>query len=251
MIVIFLSLSLINNVSCDVAPFLFPSYDNIIGINSTEILCPDFGKINNGNVVIQKLSATRKVATITCDHGYDIEGNNNIYCVDGQWEYYNSLPQCIKRCFPPPYLKNGALEIDGLKDAEGYYPKGTLASYSCSEGYQLTPETSNLRVCEKGTWTGPLANCIPNVIQVAGCPTPKTIENGYFVQEKTGELEGYNSFGQRLHYNCKTGYSLIGPRVQQCLDDGSWSPKLQPMCTPRVGELNFHYLIIFKWYNIF
>ncbi|KAJ8942090.1 hypothetical protein NQ314_010163 [Rhamnusium bicolor] len=200
---------IVNNIFCDIAPILFPSYDNLIGNNSTEITCATFEPINNANVMIQKLSATRKVATITCDHGFDIEGNNNIYCVDGQWEFY-MLPQCIKRCLPPPYLKNGALQIEGEKDEEGYYPKGTLATYTCGEG--------------------PVASCIPNVIQVAGCTTPKNIENGYFVPEKVDGMDGYNSFGQRLHYNCKTGYALIGARVQQCLDDGSWSPRLQPMC---------------------
>ncbi|KAJ8919256.1 hypothetical protein NQ315_003839 [Exocentrus adspersus] len=231
---------LIKTVLCnDEDPFWAP-YDDVMvdnnNDNSTEILCPQLEKISNGNIMIEKLTGRKKVATITCEHGYDIEGNNIIYCVDGQWEIYNSLPQCNRRCLPPPYLENGALEIEGEKDVDGSYRKGTVASYSCSNGYELMPRSSNMRVCEKGVWTGPVATCVPNVIQVIGCPMPKTIDNGYFVQENTEELEGYSSFGQRLHYNCKAEYSLRGPRVRQCLEDGSWSPKLQPDCVSRDGK---------------
>ena len=195
--------------------------------NSSQTDCPFFGAIENGYVRIID-DAANKVAVIKCNEGYDLDGAPNVYCIDGKWEEL-PRPQCSKRCYPPPYIKNGSLEIEGEKDEKGLFHKGTLATYSCGDGFNLMPKESKYRVCEKGIWTGAYAIC-ESVQKITNCPAPKDITNGYFVHEKTGEFDGYR-VGQRLHHSCKSGYVLVGTPVQQCLEDGTWSPKLPPVCS--------------------
>lgn len=195
--------------------------------------CPEFISVEYGTVNVNTIG-DKKAALISCDDGYDLNGNANIYCENGQWDDY-ALPLCIKRCQKPPYIDNGFVSIEGKGDDQGFYRKGTLVTYSCRAGYALSPSESKYRVCEKGIWTGPSAACIPIVEKINACLEPKQIANGYFVPEisEKNDNEELYGFGQRLHYSCKTGYMLYGTRIQQCLDDGTWSPKIQPECLPQ------------------
>lgn len=189
-------------------------------------ICPNFGEIENGDVkIIQK--GLNQFALLECHEGYDVDGTAYVYCINGKWEHL-PRPECTKRCYPPPYLKNGTLEIKGKKNDDGLFGKGTLAVYSCKDGFQIKPKESKYRVCEEGIWTGAYAYC-EAIKKITSCPHPKEIVNGYFVHEKNEEYDEF-SVGQRLHYSCKKDYVLIGTPVQQCLDDGTWSPKIQPIC---------------------
>lgn len=211
--------------------------------------CPEFGQVEHGTVRLVEndlFLATQVEVQVECETGYDLISPTKIICEDGQWKQH-TRPQCVPRCAPPPHVKNGAVEIEGDKDERGLYPKGTLATYSCIDGYQLSPLDSKYRVCEKGIWTGAFVTC-SSVSKITECKPPKDIVNGYFVHEKFGVFDGY-SVGQRLHYSCNSGYGLTGSSVQQCLDDGSWSPKIQPICVPKImGKLLF--LIIFSNLNV-
>ncbi|XP_045480538.1 uncharacterized protein LOC123685028 isoform X1 [Harmonia axyridis] len=165
-------------------------------------------------------------AIVECQEGYDLEGPSNIECVDGQW---NHKPRCVPRCLEPPPLGNGTRTISQPIDFQGLHPKGTLATYVCSEGFYLYPASSKLRVCEEGIWTGSDAKCFKYHNSFTGCMRPQEIMNGYYVFEKHGQLDPFD-VGQRIHYSCREGYILDGSSVQQCLENGDWSPKIQPTC---------------------
>lgn len=132
---------------------LFPDFQTTTNFSYTRI-CSNYGEIENGVVkIIQdgfNHGGFNQFALISCNEGYDLDGTANIYCVNGKWEQL-SRPECIKRCYPPPYLKNGSMDIKGkgVKNDDGLYGKGSLAIYSCREGYQLTPKESRYRVCEE------------------------------------------------------------------------------------------------------
>ncbi|XP_045480540.1 complement factor H-like isoform X2 [Harmonia axyridis] len=171
-------------------------------------------------------------AIVECQEGYDLEGPSNIECVDGQW---NHKPRCVPRCLEPPPLGNGTRTISQPIDFQGLHPKGTLATYVCSEGFYLYPASSKLRVCEEGIWTGSDAKCFKYHNSFTGCMRPQEIMNGYYVFEKHGQLDPFD-VGQRIHYSCREGYILDGSSVQQCLENGDWSPKIQPTCwKPTIG----------------
>lgn len=208
-------------------------------ITNVTSLCSEYGQVEHAmisttveNLLMEDISQQQTVH-IHCAVGYDLEGPPKIPCVNGEWEQ-TVRPRCLARCDRPPHISNGRYQIDG-NQSDGIYKKGALVIYSCKEGYQLTPPESHYRVCEKGIWTGANATCV-RTEKILGCKPTKDILNGYYVHETPGDYDGVYSAGQRLHFSCKTGYVLIGPLIQQCLDDGTWSPKRPPLCLPDANE---------------
>ncbi|XP_070764056.1 fibulin-7 [Enoplosus armatus] len=57
----------------------------------------------------------------------------------------------------------------------------------------------------------------------ASCPKPEPPAHG----RRLGRVFGV---GHEVHFLCKPGYELIGPRTRVCLDSQKWSGQ-QPMCT--------------------
>ncbi|XP_008191829.1 sushi, von Willebrand factor type A, EGF and pentraxin domain-containing protein 1 [Tribolium castaneum] len=200
--------------------------EDFLSVPQDPLKCPDFGEISNG--FTNTTQEEPQIVTVECYKGYYLEGFANFYCKDGKWDH-EQRPKCNKLCYPPPSIEKGSLIMEDLHQ-DGMYRKGALATYSCWDGFQLTPKESKYRVCEKGIWTGANATCEP-----VSCPQPKEVANGYFVQEKGGEFE-MNQVGQRLHFSCNSGYVLVGTTVQQCLDDGTWSPKIPPVCSLQTAE---------------
>lgn len=201
------------------------TFTSSISTNYTEtpfIPCP---KINlaNGNVTLEHSEVSFiEVVSITCLPSFDLQGADKIACVEGVWQ--PPRPFCVARCDPPPYITNGAVQIEGEKSSDGRFKKGALGTYTCSSGFELVPSESKYRVCEDGVWTGELGSCMR--VGKEGCKPPDPLKNGYYVHEKTG-LYG---IGERLHFSCNTGYDIDGFPAQTCLDDGSWSPKIPPKC---------------------
>lgn len=205
--------------------------------NRTEITaCPDYGIIENANVAIFNIANTQAIR-IECNSGYHLIGKHKILCVDGRWDDV-PRPECKPSlCTSPPDLKNGVITIDGEKDGPGYYRKGTLVTYMCNEGFRLHPSDSKYRVCEKTIWTGATGKCVP-----LGCKPPKGIDNGYYVRDKTVMKDEF-AVGVRVYYNCNSGYVLNGAQDQLCLDDGTWLPRLAPVCALEInGKLFNSYL---------
>lgn len=202
------------------------------------IPCPDYGPIEFATIKSIDVDSFRLHAIhIECNAGYELAGRHKLLCNDGKWEPY-PRPQCVAKCDSPPNIENGKLSIEreGERDRSGHYRKGTLAIYSCNAGYQLSPPDSQYRVCEKGIWTGASASCVP-IEQITACKQPKDIIYGYYVPEKNGVVDGFG-IGQRLHYSCNSGYVLDGSSVQQCLEDGTWSPRIPPNCIAAVAEFD-------------
>lgn len=209
------------------------------GSNNSDIQlpCPDYGKIEFAKVKTMKLENFEAVVYIECEPRYELVGKHKFLCTDGQWEKL-PRPRCVAKdlCLNPPDIINGVIALEGEKDSNGLYLKGTLVTYTCNDGYRLSPIEAKYRVCEKGIWTGALGKCVPT-----GCKAPKDIENGYYVSEKNGVIQDFD-VGQRVYYSCTSGYVLKGPLVQQCIDDGSWSPRIPPFCTLEING---------KFFNVF
>lgn len=207
---------------------LLESLRNITDITT---LCPSYKEVEHAAILLLEQIAgddeSQQTLHIQCNPGYELVGPPKILCIHGQWEQ-TKRPQCVALCDIPPYISNGEFQIEGNQTDNGMYKKGVLVTYSCKNGYKLIPPESRYRVCEKGIWTGAHASCV--IEEVPDCNPPKDISNGYYVHEKSTEFSGMYSVGQRLHFSCKSGFMLIGAPVQQCLEDGVWSPKLPPIC---------------------
>ncbi|XP_053271757.1 sushi, von Willebrand factor type A, EGF and pentraxin domain-containing protein 1 [Pleuronectes platessa] len=115
-------------------------------------------------------------------------------------------------CGGPPTVGNA----DSRLDTNTYLSK---VKYTCAEGYR--PLGSMEVVCEaSGEWSRPLPRCV-NVL----CSEPPAL--------KDAETVGENyELGNKVHYVCKEGYTLIGPETRECLPSGQWSDSCA-QCVPR------------------
>lgn len=64
----------------------------------------------------------------------------------------------------------------------------------------------------------------------ASCPKPDPPAHG----RRLGRVFG---IGHEVHFLCKSGYELIGPRTRVCLESLKWSGQ-QPMCRRESPEVN-------------
>lgn len=217
-----------------------------LGTNLTDLKtpCPDYGTVEFAKVKTVNIGNNLMVVRFECEPGYHLFGKHKLLCVDGQWEQVPG-PQCVDSvCRAPQDISNGIISLEGENNSVGYYKKGTLVTYTCNDGYKLVPPESKYRVCEKDIWTGAMGKCVP-----IGCKPPKDIENGYYVTEKNGVVEEFSSgqrmysVGQRVYYSCNSGYILTGDvPVQQCVEDGTWSPKIPPLCALEINGKFFLYV---------
>lgn len=203
--------------------------------------CSNFPQVDNGTVVIRsdELSDYSVTAHITCKIGFDLIGPPKVLCIDGKWRD-TIHHQCIARCKKPPFISNGEVQIEGKSDEYNMYGKGVVATYSCGDGFVLTPAESTYRICEKGVWSGDTGICK----QIA-CTRPENITNGIIDLNsdiKNSDLDYYES-GYKVQYWCKPGYFNRGPSVQTC-QNGVWLPKPGPKCVQPGGKSFFCKTII-------
>ncbi|XP_039996882.1 sushi, von Willebrand factor type A, EGF and pentraxin domain-containing protein 1 isoform X2 [Xiphias gladius] len=115
-------------------------------------------------------------------------------------------------CGGPPNVENADYSLD----------KNTYLStvtYTCAEGYR--PQGSMEVVCEAtGDWSRPVPRCV-NVL----CSEPPALRDAVIVGENY-------ELGNKVHYVCKEGYTLIGPEIRECLPSGQWSDS-SAQCVPR------------------
>ena len=127
---------------------------------------------------------------------------------------------------------------------------GSVATYSCSDGYSLTGEPT--RTClATGSWSGSEPTCTGIIciaiiervqracrfecscvfvffVSVVDCGALENPVNGLVAYSDT-------TFSSTGTYTCSSGYTLDGDAMRNCLASGTWSGS-QPMCAgPTLG----------------
>ncbi|CAG9765550.1 unnamed protein product [Ceutorhynchus assimilis] len=194
---------------------------------------PSNPQIENGDVILnqnhQKQIAT---ATVTCHENYTLIGQNLVLlqCVSNQWKfvYGQEFPKCERRCPPPPFLEHGETGLEkqyvDLYKPSNTYSEGTIARYTCKDGYQLEPATEASRICQKGSWTGKNLFCKASD-EMSYCTRPPMVENGFMEPSEYAPI----SVGQEIVYQCLSGYRMVGSERIRCSNDGVWVPDV-PSC---------------------
>ncbi|KAM9329386.1 sushi, von Willebrand factor type A, EGF and pentraxin domain-containing protein 1 [Gastrophryne carolinensis] len=182
--------------------------------------------------------------TYQCNRGYYLLGDSRMFCTDnGSW--LGTSPKCLDvdecavgsdcdkhasctntdgsyicTCIHP-YSGDGKICTEPVKCSDPGEPEngnytgkefsvGSKLTFSCNEGYNLIG--SEIVMClESGDWNTAIPYC-----QAMSCSKPPIPEHG--------NIEGSNfTYGQKVTFRCKDGYTLSGPKETVCLADGSWS----------------------------
>ncbi|XP_038067159.1 sushi, von Willebrand factor type A, EGF and pentraxin domain-containing protein 1-like [Patiria miniata] len=150
--------------------------------------------------------------TYTCYAGYQLIGNATRTCLpDASWS--DTSPKCVPiQCGAPPNITFATYSLTGLT-------LGSVAQYSCLEGYQMHG-TGSLQCVENLKWVGEYLACLPKP-----CPDIERPSHGDLI----GDLFQY---GETVTFTCNAGYQLDGPSTTlECLASGFWNDSL-PVCEP-------------------
>ncbi|XP_008281602.1 sushi, von Willebrand factor type A, EGF and pentraxin domain-containing protein 1 [Stegastes partitus] len=225
---------------------------------------PEFGHSDGSNFLMGS------EVLFGCNDGYELIGSSRLHCLDtGTWS--DVVPYCKALSCPAPTVpENSIMKGSNFTYGSkvtfsckmGYLPQipyefqcltslrwsGTppvchpvtcggapsvqnadytldlntylsTVRYTCAEGYR--PQGSMEVVCEAtGEWSRPVPRCVSVL-----CSEPPALRDAVTVGENY-------ELGNKVHYVCKEGYTLIGPETRECLPTGQWSDS-SAQCVPR------------------
>ncbi|XP_077986725.1 sushi, von Willebrand factor type A, EGF and pentraxin domain-containing protein 1-like isoform X2 [Glandiceps talaboti] len=175
-----------------------------------------------------------------CDDGYELRGNQNVWCDNGQ---FGELPECVAapcNSFPVPY--RGIVSYDNYRRPR---PHGTIATFDCqSSSYEVNG--GEQRVCQFGVWTG--ADVEPDCVE-ASCPldADNRPDHSSVIPDQS-RLDHSSS----LTYGCQDGYEMEGYENLESKEIrcwfGRWHPGPElPECKPKrclLPIIGFRYIDI-------
>ncbi|AWO97474.1 putative sushi von Willebrand factor type A EGF and pentraxin domain-containing protein 1 [Scophthalmus maximus] len=198
-------------------------------IGSARLHCMETGNWDDGVPYCRALSCP----TPTAPENSVMKGNNFTYgskvtfsCMKGflpqipyEFQCLTSLrwsgtpPVCHQvTCGGPPTIGNAVYSLD----TNTYL---STVKYTCAEGYRA--QGSLEVVCEAtGEWSRPVPRCVSVL-----CSEPPALRDAVTVGDNY-------ELGNKVHYVCKEGYTLIGPETRECLPSGQWSES-SAQCVPR------------------
>ncbi|XP_044748344.1 sushi, von Willebrand factor type A, EGF and pentraxin domain-containing protein 1-like isoform X2 [Coccinella septempunctata] len=191
------------------------------------IYCGDPGEIDNG-IAIGKNFYYEDRIRFQCLEGYSMDGSEQIVCnKNGIWE--PSKPKCTGiPCKNVITIDNGI-----LIDQRESYKYGDVIYFKCEDGYIM--QGHNESICNKfGEWTSiPTCSVIPTTAatttttEVKICGNPIKPSNMVVIEEQ----DSNDKFvaGTSVHFDCTSGYKMVGENMMLCLEDGTWS-NLQGEC---------------------
>ena len=201
----------------------------IINYHQSSGLCPLLG-----NPVYGYVEQSEEYAEYYCDESYELLGEPSRICKYGEWS--GREPVCWDGIF---------LECIDLVDPRyGYIiytnglENGSMAQYSCQDGYTLFGKRK--RQCINGYWEDTAPNCL------------KTSTSCAKIALLYGKVEFSNDVripGTNAIHKCADDKRLVGPNTRTCQRNGLWSG-FSPVCeeVPKSSALvyNLKYCVLFS-----
>lgn len=161
------------------------------------------------------VNVTGNEAVYTCETGYVLTtmSPKRPCLIHGGWS--GPDPECQRiSCGFPGYILNGLVYGSS-------FVFGDTITYNCTRGFKMSGESS--RSCqESGEWSGQPPECVPHTCEPLSHPF-----NGSIV----GPLQGVYAVGDKVFFQCSTGFRLDGPSALTCQDEGQWEDVI-PVCQP-------------------
>ncbi|XP_063372813.1 sushi, von Willebrand factor type A, EGF and pentraxin domain-containing protein 1 isoform X1 [Cydia amplana] len=180
--------------------------------NCKYVNCGGLPSIQDGDVTLTDGRTTHGArATYSCRENHTLVGDVERVCGDeGLWT--GSAPKCLfDWCPEPPPVSGAVVTVGGHK-------AGSLATYSCQNGFILFGQPS-VTCTLGGSWSGTPPSC-----KYVDCGTPAQIHAGSFRL-----LNGTTTYGSVAAFGCEPDYWLQGADTLQCNRDGKWSHDI-PAC---------------------
>ena len=190
--------------------------------------CPNLMSPEHGTVTTANGTAVGEMAVFACESGHRLVGDAMRACQqDSSWS--GADPTCVP-------VDCGALTApdQGAVDTTAGTAFGATATYSCSDGHQLS--SSATRSCQAdATWSGSAPLCEPRDCGALSPPMDGSVDT-----------TAGTRFGAVASYGCKTGFGLVGVQSRSCQADGSWSGSApscaigdcQPLPSPMDGSVS-------------
>ncbi|XP_032808661.2 CUB and sushi domain-containing protein 3-like isoform X1 [Petromyzon marinus] len=170
----------------------------------------------HGSVMSQSGGHLNSVIWWACDRGYTLIGKSSAVCVKAPQGFHmwdSAVPTCQAiSCGIPVSPANG--EILTVN-----YSVGGRVTYGCNRGYTTGPGDTLAAVClENGTWSN---NNQPPMCNAIACMdfNAFSLDHGSWLLLNGSDYK----YGSRIIFHCQPGYTLLGPRIIQCQENGAWS----------------------------
>uniref|UniRef100_A0A8B9V5I8 Sushi domain-containing protein n=1 Tax=Anas zonorhyncha TaxID=75864 RepID=A0A8B9V5I8_9AVES len=159
----------------------------------------------------------RDTVVFDCEFRYTLQGSDTSTCSEaGSWE--PPLPLCQRSsCDDPPDVFRAVK----ARLAGNLFPAGTVVTYECEPGYELSPgqNTRHITCLADLTWSEAPSSC--NKIS---CPDP-VVGNARPVNVWYKPVK--YMYGDTVSINCNEGYTIrdYGSNVVlRCTNKGTWDP---------------------------
>ena len=182
--------------------------------------CPVLNPPDNGYFIRNDCNNVFNAACgIKCNPGFEIRGGDSIRLCqpDGNWS--GVQPKCYPtQCVELETIENGQMTCTSPIN-EMYNTSlimtGTECRFKCSLGFKLAG--SALRTCLPiSIWTGLTPICKP-----VKCPRLRRPNFGAIYPNNCNIQK--SPFGGRCAFACNPGFTLQGPTLRECREDGTWS----------------------------
>uniref|UniRef100_A0A8D0GC18 Sushi, von Willebrand factor type A, EGF and pentraxin domain containing 1 n=1 Tax=Sphenodon punctatus TaxID=8508 RepID=A0A8D0GC18_SPHPU len=137
--------------------------------------CPKLHSPANGRINCSLGDISYKtVCSVTCDEGYDLEGNSKLTCQgNSQWD--GKEPKCVElHC--PSFLKPKNVTIHPTICGQKASKYGTLCHLSCPSGYILSGVGEELRCLTSGRWSEDVPRAFCKDVEAPQISCPENIE---------------------------------------------------------------------------
>ncbi|XP_060561585.1 furin-like protease kpc-1 isoform X2 [Ruditapes philippinarum] len=175
--------------------------------------CPPLFSIAYGSVDIRSTSEGL-IAEYKCDHGLTRVGGDGVRRCGSDGVWTGEEPYCDIVCRTLFNPTNGEVSLNGTV-------YGSVAEFTCNDGYNLTDGDEMVTCDEDGKWNGTIPICRK------ACRTPESPMHGSVSYNDT-------FIDSRAQFTCDEGYILMGEATAICQMDSKWS-SAEPMCVIDCG----------------